>query len=1298
MYRLLGGGAAAALTVAIGIALSAPLAPAQSGQVTAGVGVADSSWHVGAAAGQYAGAPESPEPSEEDPTGNAPEFVSHEAETFDPTGHATRRYPSYGMQSRLSIRAIVVDGPAAGAGDRFAILKNDQYIPQDLVYRRAGQILEAEHAGCGIGPENLTMAATHDHSSPMYSSTSWGVWAFQDVFDVRFFEYLARQMAEAVNNACDSMVPVRVGAAKADFDKTPRHSYGPDTADDGSPAGYPKSNVDRDLTVVRFDDVSDAGNPEPLVNLVNFSVHPEFLEGNDLISADYVGPLERMLDRETDAITVYTQGAVGTSEPERSEWHSIHERLEFSHKDYAQAEWGARLMANAAKGAWQQAGQPSSPIPFQTNFPVQFTDRWYPGPFSHPFPTVSNCKTDKGLEGNPRLPVLPGLPTCTDTNLSDSLDSLGNEIRNQACENLEPPECPSQDDLPVQDPGLSSGDLPGVPANYGAPGYSGLEEDIDVHLQTIRLGELLLTACSCEQWFDQSTNIETRTDKTAGNEYLGYDWSTTCTKNNNGAYSTDGSGNGTGTWSCVHPNGNLQVSDYAYNRMRAQVLNDATGWNNAANAATAENEPADPRLIKGNYSHDDDALSASLGYDLTIPIGMANDYNGYIASYREYQQGDHYRKALTAWGPHSSDYMATRLVTMARQMKNPLLVLPQDQTEESVLAEKAAADTALNDQRATAIGTTGGAAIDAYEAGLPDDGGDAEILDEPQDIERFDAAFVRWNGGSNFTDNPEVTVQRETSPGNWEDYADQSGELPVTLKFPTTQEGAPAYTQGNQQWHWTARFEAMVAGAEDQPINTGDRAPATPPGTYRFHIEGQRRDGGAPVDYELDSEIFQVRPWDGILVQDFRLEQDGTMSFQVGPTSHRTPGGPVALNCPPDVIGPVDYPDTHADPAPFIRYQLSCRTAGGDPDVEWFCLTCTWRPWLDYGDAETAVVRITLGNGTTETATATRQGGRWVTSRQLREGETAVVETGDALDPYGNTNQRSITLGPGTAPADADGDGVLDSTPDNCPLDPNPDQADSDSDGAGDVCEIPDPDGDHDGVPDATDACPGVAGPPSNQGCPIPAPTDTDGDGVLDASDGCPDVPGPPDNGGCPVTAPEPTDVDGDGVPNSADDCPITPGTIDNFGCPLPGAQLPAADPGDCGVRRAGTQGRDSLIGTAAGDLLLGRRGGDRVDGGDGPDCVFGGPGPDRLDGQGGEDLVRGGDGRDRVKGGEGNDVVSGGRGPDGIAGGNGDDSLRAVDGHVDRVDCGPGDDRAQVGQDDRVRNCETVKRVKRLH
>ena len=275
------------------------------------------------------------------------------------------------------------------------------------------------------------MAVTHNHSSPFYSSTSWGVWTFQDVFDVRFFNYMAERMFAAVERACDELVPVRVGASVDEFDKTHRHSFGPAIADDGTPAGYPRGDTDHDLTVIRFDDISDPGHPRPLANLVNFSLHPEFLEGNDLISADYLGPLERMVDRETGAMTVFTQGAVGTSEPERSEWHSVHERLEFSHGDYAQSELGARLMADAIADTWRDVarGTPHDPdrfVRFDADFPVAMEDRWYPGPFSHPYPGVSSCRADPAFNGTPRLPIV-GLPDCQEVGvgLDELSDGLG---------------------------------------------------------------------------------------------------------------------------------------------------------------------------------------------------------------------------------------------------------------------------------------------------------------------------------------------------------------------------------------------------------------------------------------------------------------------------------------------------------------------------------------------------------------------------------------------------------------------------------------------------------------------------------------------------------------------------------------------------------------------------------------------------------------------------------------------------------------------------------------------------------
>ncbi len=140
-----------------------------------------------------------------------------------------------------------------------AVVKNDLYLPQDLLHRRTAQLLEAGDSG--ITRETLTMAVTHNHSSPYYSSPSAGVWTFQDVFDVRFYDYYARKQAEAVEKAAASMVPVRVGASVNQFDKSHRHSFGPATADDGTPAGYPQSDTDHDMVVVRFDDISDPATP-----------------------------------------------------------------------------------------------------------------------------------------------------------------------------------------------------------------------------------------------------------------------------------------------------------------------------------------------------------------------------------------------------------------------------------------------------------------------------------------------------------------------------------------------------------------------------------------------------------------------------------------------------------------------------------------------------------------------------------------------------------------------------------------------------------------------------------------------------------------------------------------------------------------------------------------------------------------------------------------------------------------------------------------------------------------------------
>ena len=110
-----------ALTLAFTL-VSIALLPASADAarvVRAGAAEVDGTYHVGNSAGQYA--------STRDGGYGDP----------DPQMQQVKNQASYGVQSRESVRALVVRG---GDGRYLAMVSDDHYIPQDALLRRPAQV------------------------------------------------------------------------------------------------------------------------------------------------------------------------------------------------------------------------------------------------------------------------------------------------------------------------------------------------------------------------------------------------------------------------------------------------------------------------------------------------------------------------------------------------------------------------------------------------------------------------------------------------------------------------------------------------------------------------------------------------------------------------------------------------------------------------------------------------------------------------------------------------------------------------------------------------------------------------------------------------------------------------------------------------------------------------------------------------------------------------------------------------------------------------------------------------------
>jgi hypothetical protein len=940
-----------------------------AGQLRAGAAVVDDTWHVGASAGQYGSEPDVPDPTNPDPTSlagdaqSSADFVMQNE--WDPNHQSVKKAPSYGVASRMSVRTLVLQ---SGDDEPVALVKQDLYLAQDLVVRRAAQILAADsNPKHHVKYENILVSATHDHSAPYYSTPAAGVWVFQDAFDLRFFEYHARAIAQSIKDAIDAMKPAKLGATTVEQPFVQTNIVGPGRATDGSPAGYPRDENDHGLVVMRVDGLDGT----PIATWMNYAEHGESLDGYDLISADYLAPLERYVDRETGAPLIFTQGAVGSSEgpyegyyphgqlPTYPSGTSAGVKKAFAHIGYAQAERGGRILADSVEAGRDAIAAGHGQVGMSSVMPVRMATDWIPGPLSHPYPGYGSCQSQPTLDGDPGIGTVP------------DCQRAGNDFFNtQLYENLK------------------AAGLP-IPDSYSASSFSTVEENFRIKLQAVRIGDIILASCSCEAQVDLIKNLETRLDNVEHNEYDGFDYVAAglCAKQPDT------------TWTCHPPAQNLSgITDATMQHMLAEVHNDARGWDDPANVAIADSEPTDISKIFGNFtkSGPDAELSAADGYKLVVGLGHTGDYDGYTVSFREFTSRETYRKSLTSYGPHTADYMNTHLVQVARYLANgtPIPPVPNQAIGD--------ADEARQNAQATAIGQLGAFYLDGWDATRPDDQGPAAITTQPVSVKRFDGAAVTWRGGSNWTDNPNVKVQRQVN-GAWVDYAGQKGEVVTTLHVPSGVALADDRT-GTQEWLWTATFEAFDAWPKADVV--GGQVPA---GTYRFVIDGHIHQGGSAKTYGLTSQPFDVSPWDGLKASDPTVD-NGDVVVQTDP---------------------VVYPRTYtADPS--FRF---IKDDGGDVPSgagSAFCRTCSFRPWARTGTVESLTVTVVRDGVAVRTVPAVPVAKApvvgfdatpttWKAATALQPGEVAFVNRGGVRDGYGEIN--------GTPTKAIDAAGVLTDAP-----------------------------------------------------------------------------------------------------------------------------------------------------------------------------------------------------------------------------------------------------------------------------
>ena len=379
--------------------------------------------------------------------------------------------------------------------------------------------------------------------------------------------------------------------------------------------------------------------------------------------------------------------------------------------------------------------------------------------------------------------------------------------------------------------------------------------------------------------------------------------------------------------------------------MHAQVTNPANGWNDLAYAARPS--PSPPTRPDQGQLHPRRRRCARPSSATSSPCPIAHGQRlqrlhrhlPRVPARRPLPQGAHrLGPALQRLHGH-----AARHAGPACSRTRPSRCQPT-RPQEALLEPKVVADIALRGPARDARSAPPGARpIAAYEAALPDDGGQRRGGHAARRRRALRRRVLHLERRLELHRQPAGAGAAQVDGAGWTEYADDSGEVPVTLEFPQgagraqLRDGRASSGSGPPTSRRSRRASTL-----------GDRPRATPPGTYRFVVDGQAPRGRRGVPYTVTSREFEVTPWSGITVEDLRVEPDGRASFDVGPRNTYEVKGGGGPTWPPRSGRSTIPTATPTRVAAAALHQTTRRGSCAIPPrpatrhkVEWYCLTCS---------------------------------------------------------------------------------------------------------------------------------------------------------------------------------------------------------------------------------------------------------------------------------------------------------------------------------------------------------------------